>query len=207
MLPILYSFRRCPYAMRARMALKYCNVQVEHREILLKNKPQSMLQFSPKGTVPVLVVDDFVIDESLEVMQWALNLNDKDDWLLCDQADLRETMNDLIQKCDVQFKPQLDRYKYSDRFELSEEQYRNQAEWFLSELNTRLENGPYLMGDKISMADVAIFPFIRQCAFVNKNWFDNNEYTLLQKWLEKLLIWPVFLSIMQKVPLWSDDVL
>lgn len=187
------------------MALKYCGVELEHREILLKNKPESMLQFSPKGTVPVLVIGDRVVDESLEVMHWALTQNDADDWLLSDQVEQRKTMFNLIQKCDVQFKPQLDNYKYSDRFELSEQQYRDQAVWFLSELNDRLESSQYLMGDDISMADVAIFPFIRQFAFVNKQWFDHNEYSLLQKWLETLLMWPLFLSIMEKVPLWSDD--
>jgi len=201
---ILYSFRRCPYAMRARMALKYAEIELEHREILLKNKPESMLEFSAKGTVPVLIVDNKVIDESLDVMNWALKQQDKDNWLLSDRPDLQTEMHELIKKCDEQFKAQLDCYKYSDRHPLSEVEYRNESLWFLELLNNRLKSQSYLIHDKVSMADIAIFPFIRQYAFVNKNWFDNTEYVYLQSWLENWLQSDLFLSIMQKHTLWTD---
>ena len=204
MIPIYYSFRRCPYAMRARMALAYANIKVEHREILLKKKPQSMLQYSPKGTVPVLVVGDSVIDESLAIMHWALEHNDRDNWLLNDDRVLQKEMRELITLNDEKFKPQLDHYKYSDRHELSEESYRNQSEWFLELLNNKLSKQYYLIGKKITMADIAIFPVIRQYAFVNKTWFDQTAYCHLQKWLENHIQSSLFQSIMHKHSLWVD---
>jgi glutathione S-transferase len=165
--PILYSFRRCPYAMRARMALQYAGIMYEQREILLKDKPQSMLDYSAKGTVPVFIVSGEVIDESLDIMFWALAQQDKDDWLE------NNKQLDLIKCCDKEFKPQLDKYKYSDRHELSESEYRNQALWFLHQLNQQLLNSKYLFSDNISMADIAIFPFIRQFSYVDIVWFES----------------------------------
>ena len=191
--------------MRARMALMYSQVNFEHREILLKDKPASMLQYSAKGTVPVLIVADKIIDESLDVMHWALNQNDPKNWMLADDKALQKEMLSLIQTCDTKFKPQLDQYKYSDRYELSEEYYRDQTQWFLSTLNERLKQRKCLMTDEKSLADVAIFPFIRQFAFVNKQWFDSNEYTNLQNWLERHLKSALFQSIMQKHTLWRDE--
>ncbi len=191
--------------MRARMALMYSQVNFEHREILLKDKPVSMLQYSAKGTVPVLIVADKIIDESLDVMHWALNQNDPKNWMLADDKALQKEMLSLIQTCDTKFKPQLDQYKYSDRYELSEEYYRDQTQWFLSTLNERLKQRKCLMTDEKSLADVAIFPFIRQFAFVNKQWFDSNEYTNLQNWLERHLKSALFQSIMQKHTLWRDE--
>jgi len=190
--------------MRARMALAYANIKVEHREILLKKKPQSMLQYSPKGTVPILVVGDSVIDESLAIMQWALQHNDRDNWLLNDDRVLQKEMRELITLNDEKFKPQLDQYKYSDRHELSEENYRNQSEWFLELLNNKLSKHNYLIYQTISFADIAIFPFIRQYAFVNKTWFDQTAYSHLQKWLENHIQSSLFQSIMHKHPLWVD---
>ena len=201
---ILYSFRRCPYAMRARMALMYSQINIEHREILLKDKPVSMLQYSVKGTVPVLVVADKVIDESLDVMYWALNQNDPENWLL-NGDDLQQEMLKLIHISDTEFKPLLDKYKYSDRYELNEEQYREDAEWFLSMLEQKLRDHDQLINNYISLADVAVFPFVRQFAFVNKQWFDNNKYTSLQNWLDRHLKSTLFQSIMQKHVLWRDN--
>jgi glutathione S-transferase len=198
MLTILYSFRRCPYAMRARMALAYAQIEYEHREILLKDKPISMLNYSAKGTVPVLVVGAHIIDESLDVMRWALQQNDPDEWLK------NNHQFELIKKCDTKFKPQLDKYKYSDRFECSETHYRSASLWFLIELNNCLAQHKYLMSDSLSLADIAIFPFIRQFSFVNKKWFDGNEYRYLQNWLEALLESTLFIKIMQKHQLWKD---
>ena len=197
MLPILYSFRRCPYAMRARLALTYSGVQYEHREILLKDKPQSMLDYSSKGTVPVLVVGNIVIDESLDIMQWALSQSDPDDWLQV------EGQFELIEQCDNQFKPQLDRYKYSDRHDLSEIEYRNQAIWFLETLTKRLKIKKYLLSNKISLADMAIFPFVRQFSMVNKKWFDSAVDQFLQAWLRSHLDSKLFKSIMVKYPTWK----
>ena len=202
---ILYSFRRCPYAMRARMALSYADINVQHREILLKDKPQSMLNYSAKGTVPVLIVDNTVIDESLDVMLWALEQGDSDNWLMNNNQSLQSEMFDLIQACDDRFKPILDYYKYSDRHPMSEIEYRDQSLWFLQQLDDQLKQRKNLMHDVVSLADIAVFPFIRQYAFVNKNWFDNNGYVYLQNWLEKWLKTELFLSVMQKHALWADN--
>ncbi|MFK8010514.1 MAG: glutathione S-transferase [Marinicellaceae bacterium] len=201
---ILYSFRRCPYAIRTRMALSYSNIHYEHREILLKDKPQSMLDFSSKGTVPVLVIKDFVIDESLDVMLWALKKQDSEDWMLKQTRISEDEILDWINKCDLQFKPILDQYKYSDRHPLSENQYREQSLWFLESLESQLKSHKFLLSEKISLADVAIFPFIRQYAFVNKSWFDTNEYVHLQNWLNHWLNSPLFQSVMKKLPLWIE---
>jgi len=201
---ILYSFRRCPYAMRARMALVYARVDYQHREILLKHKPQSMLDYSPKGTVPVLVVNNKVLGESLDVMLWALEQSDTDDWLLNNKEALQQDMHNLIDMCDEKFKSQLDCYKYSDRHELTERQYRDRTLWFLEELNNRLKRHQYLITDMACLADFSIFPFIRQYAFVNKKWFDNNEYSHLQNWLEKHLKSELFQAIMYKHELWQE---
>ncbi len=201
---IFYSFRRCPYAMRARVALAYSDITLQHREILLKDKPQSMLDYSAKGTVPVLIVDGRVIDESLDVMLWALEQKDSDNWILNGNQTLQSEMFELIRTCDENFKPILDYYKYSDRHPLSEIEYRDQSMWFLQKLDNQLKQQNFLMCDDVSLADIAIFPFIRQYAFVNKDWFDNNAYVYLQNWLEKWLKSDLFLSIMQKHELWVD---
>ncbi|MCF6225406.1 MAG: glutathione S-transferase [Xanthomonadales bacterium] len=197
-LNILYSFRRCPYAIRARMALNYADIQYQYREILLKNKPQSMLSYSAKATVPVLITKDGIIDESIDVMHWSLSQFDPDKWLLQPQQ------NNLIELCDKQFKPQLDRYKYSDRHELTEDEYRDEVLWFLDLLDKRLQRHSQLFSDNVSMADISIFPFIRQFAFVDKQWFDDSTYTYLQKWLTGHLQSDLFIKVMEKHPLWSD---
>ncbi|MFV2059941.1 MAG: glutathione S-transferase N-terminal domain-containing protein, partial [Gammaproteobacteria bacterium] len=167
-LPVLYSFRRCPYAMRARMALVYSNVKVELREVDLKNKPDAFSAISPKATVPVLFInDDTILDESLDIIHWALKINDSDGWndLTKDQVNLTEL---LITENDSSFKTQLDKYKYSQRFpEYSEMQYRLQGEKFLVKLNDLLKNTRYLVKDKLTYADIAIAPFIRQFANVD----------------------------------------
>lgn len=180
------------------MALVYANIKHEHREILLKDKPQSMLVYSPKGTVPVLIVDDKVIDESLDVMLWALEQSDRDRWL--DGEDQFE----LIELCDGKFKAQLDCYKYSDRHALSEVEYRDQALWFLQLLDDKLRDKKFLFSEQNSLADIAVFPFIRQFAFVNKPWFDNASYKCLQKWLTFHLNSDLFQRIMIKHDTWQE---
>jgi glutathione S-transferase len=183
------------------MALAYAGIELELREILLKDKPQDMLNHSPKGTVPVLIsADGQVIDESLDVMLWAVTQNDTDKWL--NQLDNSLA---LIEINDLQFKPLLDRYKYADRYpELTEEQHRALTLPFIEAHNQRLQQQEHLIGAKISLADVAIFPFIRQYAFVNKNWFDQQPYSRLQQWLDNLLTSDLFKQVMHKYKLYND---
>ena len=204
-LPILYSFRRCPYAIRARLAIKVSNVQVEIREVLLKDKPAEMLSISPKGTVPVLeLVNGTIIDESRDIMTWALTQHDPENWLLTDNVK-QEKVERLIDFNDNEFKQALDHYKYADRYpEHTMETYRQQGEVFLQQLEEKLTINDYLMGPDISQTDMAIFPFIRQFAYVDKDWFDQTSYTKLQKWLELLLNTKLFHHVMRKYPRWHN---
>lgn len=202
MLPILYSFRRCPYAIRARMAIAYASITLEMREVALANKPAAMLAISPKGTVPVLQLSDRVIDESVEVMRWALSQSDPENWLAVDSQQEQST---LIEENDNEFKGWLDKYKYWDRYpEQSQQDYRIKAENFLSTLELRLQQNSYLLGDNICMADIAIFPFIRQFAFVDKPWFDDADYPLVQRWLNQFLQSKLFEQVMEKHALWQQ---
>lgn len=203
MLPVLYSFRRCPYAMRARMALLYSSINLELREVLLKDKPSSMLAISAKGTVPVLLLPDSqVLDQSRDIMHWALAIDDPQQWL---NEELLDSINRLIDYNDNQFKTHLDQYKYWERYPAeSQEFYRAQGEVFLALLEEYLDRQSYLLADRISMADIALFPFIRQFAFVDKNWFDQAPYPKLQIWLQGFLESPLFLATMKKLPPWQE---
>lgn len=202
MLPILYSFRRCPYAIRARMAIAYASINLEVREVSLANKPPEMTHISPKGTVPVLQLDNRIIDESIEVMAWALEQSDPDNWLA---LDLEQQQKSLIEENDNSFKAWLDKYKYWDRFpEQSQQAYRGQAENFISKLDKNLNEQRYLLGNKICVADMAIFPFIRQFAFVDKDWFDQTNYLGLQRWLGEILDSPLFTQVMKKHSVWQS---
>ncbi len=203
--PILYSFRRCPYAMRARLALWKAEVTCEMREVVLRDKPESLIAYSAKATVPVLVLDgSHVIDESLDIMLWALEQSDPDAWLGSGEA-TREAMLKLIWTNDHDFKMHLDRYKYPNRFEdVDPMHHRAQAERFLSDLNTRLEAHTYLFGEKPLLADWAIGPFIRQFANTNRAWFDESPYVPLKGWLERFLSAPLFQSVMEKYPQWHE---
>lgn len=187
--------------MRARMALAQAGIELELREILLKDKPQDMLDHSPKGTVPTLITASAeVIDESLDVMSWALEQNDPDDWL----AD-HGVGTTWIEACDNHFKALLDKYKYAGRHpELSESEHREKTLPFISKLNEKLGKSTYLTGSQLSMADIAIFPFIRQYAMVDKKWFDSQPYPALQKWLAELLNSNLFKCIMKKYKLYND---
>jgi glutathione S-transferase len=200
--PILYSYRRCPYAMRARMALKYAGIVVEIREITLRDKPKSMLKASPKATVPVLVLqDDTVLQESLDIMRWALQQSDKAGWLSIDS----EYSQALIAENDGSFKQVLDKYKYAIRFpEQPAETYRQQGEVFLQKLEALLNLNSYLLTDHVSQVDVAIFPFIRQFAGVDSAWFETAPYPKLKHWLQELIASELFQSIMEKQPTYLD---
>jgi len=201
--PCLYSFRRCPYAMRARLGILFAELQVELREITLKNKPPQMLAISPKGTVPVLqLLDGTVIEESREIMIWALEQQDPQG-LLHDAA-LHEA-NALIDKNDNEFKYWLDRYKYADRhLEMSQTEYRQKGEEFLQLLEELLTKNSYLLGKGITLADIGIMPFVRQFAHVNRDVFYNLPYPNLQRWLQDWLQHPLFLQAMTKFQPWQD---
>ncbi|MUK61141.1 glutathione S-transferase [Aliivibrio fischeri] len=196
----LYSFRRCPYAMRARLGIVKSDKSVQLREIILKHKPESMLQASPKGTVPVLIINNGkVIDESLDIMTWALE----------DSELLLSTTNDmllLIQENDGIFKSWLDKYKYADRYpDYPEIYYREQGELFLNKLEQRLATSPMLFSAQYSFADLAILPFIRQFAFVDIHWFRQSKYKNLQRWLFEFTESELFNSIMFKYPTWLES--
>ncbi|KAE9646636.1 glutathione S-transferase [Pseudomonas sp. PB106] len=191
----LYSFRRCPYAMRARMALRYSGVPVDIVEVSLKAKPAEMLAISPKGTVPVLDAGGRVIDESLEIMRWALAQNDPDDWLLGGDSRIAE----LIEANDQEFKMQLNRYKYAERYpEQPMEVYRAEGAVYLQKLEALLNDRDYLLTDHPSLADIALLPFVRQFAHVDREWFAQTPYVRLQAWLERFLESDLFTSIMKK---------
>ncbi|MCP1495745.1 glutathione S-transferase [Pseudomonas migulae] len=195
----LYSFRRCPYAMRARMALRYAGVAVDIVEVSLKAKPAEMLALSSKGTVPVLNVDGQVIDESLSIMHWALAQHDPQDWLLKDDPAGQVQIDALIEENDQGFKVHLNRYKYAERYpEQPMEFYRAEGEVFLRRLEGLLEGRDYLLADHPSLADVAVMPFIRQFAHVDREWFGQTPYVRLQAWLQRLLESDLFTSIMKK---------
>lgn len=196
-LPILYSYRRCPYAMRARMALRYAGVEVETLEITLREKPAHMLAISPKGTVPVLQLSSGeVLEQSLDIMRWALKQNDPDNWVLAEQEKDAQT---LIDENDSSFKRALDRYKYPERYpEFTQLEYRVQGELFLQKLEHLLALNSYLLSPKLSIADIAIFPFIRQFAAVDANWFAQAPYTKLRAWLSGLVESALFGVIMKK---------
>lgn len=195
----LFSFRRCPYAMRARMALRYAGVPVEIVEVSLMNKPAEMLALSPKGTVPVLNADGVVIDESLQIMRWALAQNDPDDWLLAGDSFAALWMEKLIEGNDQIFKSALNRYKYAERYpEQPMEAYRAEGALFLQKLDELLEGREYLLADHPSLADIALQPFVRQFAHVDREWFAQTPYVRLQVWLQRFLESDLFTSIMKK---------
>jgi glutathione S-transferase len=191
----LYSFRRCPYAMRARMALRYSGVPVDIIEVSLKAKPAEMLSISPKGTVPVLDAGGRVIDESLEIMRWALAQHDPQGWLLDGDSRIAE----LIEANDQGFKVHLNRYKYAERYpEQPMEVYRAEGALFLQRLDELLTDRDYLLADHPSLADIALLPFVRQFAHVDREWFAQTPYVRLQAWLQRFLESELFTSIMKK---------
>lgn len=198
--PLLYSFRRCPYAMRARLALYFSELPYKKHEVSLKDKPPAMLEISPKGTVPVLqLADGSVIEESLDIALWALKQNDPQQ--LLQRAEVLREMLSLIERNDGEFKHWLDRYKYADRhLENTPEFYRSQGESFLIELEQRLSTRSFLMGGNPSFADIAIMPFVRQFAHVDKAWFAQTPHKHLQHWLAYWLESAAFTQIMLKAP-------
>lgn len=205
-LPVLYSFRRCPYAMRARLALLVSQQRCELREILLRDKAEEFLEISPKGTVPVLLLPDGrVIEESLDIMLWALERNDPEQWLAQDSAS-QEAMLDLIERCEMEFKVHLDRYKYSDRFEGgdTEREYQMAME-FLNELDARLTDQRWLFGNQPKLVDMAIVTFVRQFANVDRDRFHQVPFANLHRWLNSVIESELFEIVMHKYPIWKAD--
>jgi glutathione S-transferase len=204
-LPILYSFRRCPYAMRARLAIAASGQACELREVVLRDKPPALLKASPKATVPVLVDSDgHVIDQSLDIMLWALRRNDPQAWLTPQQDGL-EAMLALVADCDENFKPKLDRYKYPQRFqELSGDRFRDDAAAWLESLDRRLAGQVFLFGSRPALADMAIAPFVRQFAHVDPTWFLDRPWSHLQRWLSGWKDSSLLEIVMAKYPPWQE---
>lgn len=201
--PVLYSFRRCPYAIRARMTLAKAGIACELREVVLARKPAEMLALSPKGTVPVLqTTDGCVMDESFEIMLWAIAQHDPDGWLDIDLAELRL----LVWQNDESFKPQLDRYKYFTRYPPHPQSYyQAKAEPWLQELDQRLQIHAYLYSESMTLADIALFPFIRQFARADLGWFVTCRYAHLREWMLGLEQCQEFKSVMKKYKTWELD--
>jgi UPF0176 protein len=201
--PILYSFRRCPFAMRARMALSISGQVCELREVVLRDKPQEMLDASAKGTVPVLIdPDGHVLDQSLEIMLWALKRKDPEKWLSPEQGSLEEMLA-LIAQFDDRFKYHLDRYKYPDRYEnIDALVHRTEGALYLEKLNAQLNQTAYLFGAHRALADIAIAPFIRQFALADPAWFSAQPWPQLHAWLATFIDSDLYARIMEKYPQW-----
>jgi glutathione S-transferase len=203
-LPVLYSFRRCPYAMRARLALVASGQACELREVALKNKPAEMLAASPKGTVPVLLTEDgTVLEQSLDLMLWALQRSDPQRWLQPATGTL-EDMRALIAACDGDFKRQLDRYKYPERHADGGEPARERGAQFLRGLEARLSASAHLAGGHATLADAALMPFVRQFAMVDAAWFDSQPWPRLQAWLAGWTSSALFERAMHKYAPWKS---
>ncbi len=195
--PILYSFRRCPYAMRARLAIASAGIRCELREIVLRDKAPEFLHASPKGTVPVVVEGADVIAESFDVMFWALRQNDPENWLPVSQGGL-----DLVAECDGPFKQDLDRYKYPNKFQSDAEESRRKGSEFLHKLDSILAQKNNLEGPHPTLVDFAILPFVRQFANTDRAWFDTQDWPSLLAWLTEFLGSNRFNNIMEKHPKW-----
>ena len=202
--PILYSFIRCPYAMRARMILKLADIKCELREVRLNNKPEHMLEASPKGTVPVLILEDKIIDESIDIVNWALNItNVFEGNIKQDQINLTEELIDLF---DDKFKYHLDRYKYSNRYEdVDVEHHQNECLNILKKLETIIDGTNWIFGDSISKLDILILPFIRQFRIADQEWFDSQQNIPgIQIVPMNFLDSNIFKSVMNKYEEWCE---
>ena len=204
--PILYTFRRCPYAMRARFAIRSSKIIVEIREIKLQEKPLEFLKLSPKGTVPVLITNSGeVLEESLDIIYWALNKNDPHKWLAKGKLENQEIIK-LLDDLENKFKPNLDKYKYPSRFSgVDQFFHRDKNLCFLNKLNSYLENNKSLNCEHLSLLDYAIFPFVRQFRNVDQDWFDKLNFIFLNKWINQIIDSKDFSSIMKKFKKWEPN--
>jgi glutathione S-transferase len=210
-LPVLYSFRRCPYAMRSRLALKVSDIAYEHREVVLKNKPAHLLALSPKGTVPVLwlpeAADGRVLEQSLDIMLWALSQHDPLGWLPASDVGMADALA-LIAHNDGPFKQQLDRYKYPNRSGLeSGVGDRDAAAIWLHTLDARLRGQSFLAGEHFGLTDAALAPFVRQYAHTDPGWFVAQHWPALAKWLAGFEASKLFAAIMHKHAPWQAALL
>ena len=204
-IPILFSFRRCPYAMRARIAIRLCDLECEIREINLKLKNKEFLKISPKGTVPVLVLpDDKIIEESIDIVHWAIKTNDPYNLKLDNPIKYNEDIK-LIRIFDGEFKYHLDRYKYDTRFkDAKREEHKYKARDLLVNLNDRLEEKKWLNGDNVSLSDISILPFIRQYRIADIKWFDEQlELPNINRWLDNFLNSKTLNNVMKKYKIWE----
>ena len=195
--PILYSFRRCPYAIRARWALLSSNIDVELREVVLKDKPSEFLKASNSGTVPCLQLSDKIIDESIDIMNWALRKNDPDGWL-----EMPDEGYGLIDEVEKKFKPHLDKTKYASRYpKIDSKISRRLAIDYLINFDKKIE-GQFLFGNQPKLADVAIFPFVRQYANIDINWFNEFQWKKLKDWLDFFVGSKMFVKSQKKFDQW-----
>ena len=204
--PILYTFRRCPYAMRARFAIRSSQIIVEVREIKLQEKPSEFLKSSLKGTVPILIKKSGeVLEESLDIINWALNTNDPDKWLAKGKLESHEIAK-LLDDLENKFKPNLDKYKYPNRFSgVDQFLYRNKNLCFLEKLNSQLEKNKSLNCEHLTLLDYAIFPFVRQFRNVDQEWFEKLNFIFLNKWINQIIDSQDFSSIMKKFKKWEPN--
>ena len=200
-LPILYSFRRCPYAMRARMALILTSKQCELREILLKDKPDQMLKISSKGTVPVLQFSDKVLDESLDIISWAMESNPSNVHIYSEAEEIFSL--ELVQLFDTKFKYHLDRYKYSSRYDVEPQGHQQECKVILEGFEAKIDPSPWIFGSKVSLLDISILPFIRQCKIANPDWFYAQKFNKVIDLLNYFEKDDLFMQAMQKYDLWD----
>ena len=197
--PFLYSYRRCPYAMRARMAMLSANFEFDIYEISLRDKPKEMLKISPKGTVPVLIIGDNIIDESLDIMIWAYNISDKSDHYISLSKSEKNNAKELINLNDNDFKLHLDKYKYSsNQNEFNQDKLYENCLFFINRIESNLCENKFLINNKISIADIAIFPFIRQFVNVNLDRFFKGEFKKTISWFEIMKKQDLFSKAMEK---------
>ena len=202
-LPILYSFRRCPYAMRARMALILASKECELREITLKNKPDEMLQISAKGTVPVLELPSKVLEESLDIISWAMEPHPKSIYILSTEEKFLSEI--LIQLFDSKFKYHLDRYKYASRYETNSSEHQEECKNILEKLDSKIKSSPWIFGEKVSLLDISILPFIRQCKIANPEWFFEQNFKKVIALLNFFEASNLFIHAMKKFDLWDPQ--
>ena len=201
MIPILYSFRRCPYAMRARMALILASNECELREILLKNKPDEMLEISSKGTVPVMQFADKVLDESLDIISWAMESPVSNVYIYTGTEELLS--EELIKLFDSKFKYHLDRYKYSSRYGTDPKNHQDECKIILNDLEDKINPKPWIFGKEVSLLDISILPFIRQCKIANPDWFFAQSFIKVIDLLNYFENSDLFTQAMQKYDLWD----
>ena len=203
MLPVLYSFRRCPYAMRARMSLILSSTQCELREVLLKNKPKVMINISPKGTVPILNLHGEILEESLDIIKWATKKNSSK--LHSFSQSESSSSNYFIDLFDTQFKYHLDRYKYPERFADLSNDHQQECLKILFKLEDLMDAKPWIFGKTISLLDICILPFIRQCKIANPDWFKAQGCTKVIDLLAHFELSELFLRSMEKFDVWNPE--